>query len=221
MIIAIDGHSACGKSTLAKDIARSLNFIYIDSGAMYRAVTLFLLEHKVNLSQLPQIELQLNHMVIEFLPGDQPKILLNQHDVTESIRSPFVSEWVSEVAAISSVRKKLVQLQREISRNKSVVMDGRDIGSVVFPYADVKFFLTADLDTRASRRFDELKSKGILQEINEIKENLKKRDHIDSTRKDSPLIKSPDAYVLDNSKLNREEQTKLALNIVQKAILKK
>ncbi len=216
MIIAIDGHSACGKSTLAKDIARSLHFVYIDSGAMYRAVTYYLLKHKIDLKQLSEVETCLNQINLQFIPGDQPKILLNNVNVSELIRSLDVSQWVSQVAAISIVRKKLVHLQHEISKDKSVVMDGRDIGSVVFPHADVKFFLTADIDTRTARRYQELISRGIETNFDEVKENLKTRDYIDSTRTDSPLIQASDAYVLDNSKLTREEQTKLALDIIQK-----
>jgi cytidylate kinase len=215
MIIAIDGHSACGKSTLAKDIARKLNYIYIDSGAMYRAVTFYFLENKIPIIYNEEFEKHLDLIQIRFVPGLQPGVFLNDSDVTNSIRSPHVSEWVSEIATFPSVRKKMVQLQRGISTDRSVVMDGRDIGSVVFPNAEVKIFLTADLDIRAKRRQNELKSNGIMVDLDTIKKNLQKRDHIDSTRTDSPLIKCPDAYILDNTNLNREEQLDIVLNIIK------
>jgi cytidylate kinase len=215
MIIAIDGYSACGKSTLAKEIAKRLNFVYIDSGAMYRAITYYFQNNNTDINDPAAIEQELNKIHIEFIPGEHLRILLNQKDITDEIRSPAISELVSEVAAISSVRKKMVQIQREISKDKSVVMDGRDIGSVVFPDADVKLFVTADLDTRTWRRHEELKSRGIDIDFSKVKENLIKRDQMDSTRRDSPLIKAPDAYVLDNTKLGKEEQTKLALEIIR------
>lgn len=215
MIIAIDGYSACGKSTLAKEIAKRLNFVYIDSGAMYRAITFYFQNNNTDINDPAAIEQELNKIHIEFIPGEHLRILLNQKDITDEIRSPAISELVSEVAAISSVRKKMVQIQREISKDKSVVMDGRDIGSVVFPDADVKLFVTADLDTRTWRRHEELKSRGIDIDFSKVKENLIKRDQMDSTRRDSPLIKAPDAYVLDNTKLGKEEQTKLALEIIR------
>lgn len=220
MIIAIDGHSACGKSTLAKDLARHLHFIYIDSGAMYRSVALYFLEHKINISIQSNIESHLNRISIDFVPGDNPKVFLNKKDVTESIRSFEVSECVSAIAEVSEVRKRMVQLQRKISKDKSVVMDGRDIGSIVFPHAEVKIFLTADLQTRAMRRHKELASKGIQTDLLLIKNNLIKRDYIDSNRADSPLIKSPDAFVIDNSNLTREEQTKIALDLIRQAMAK-
>lgn len=215
MIIAIDGYSACGKSTLAKEIAKRLNFVYIDSGAMYRAITYYFQNNNTDINDPAAIEQELNKIHIEFIPGEHLRIFLNQKDITDEIRSPAISELVSEVAAISSVRKKMVQIQREISKDKSVVMDGRDIGSVVFPDADVKLFVTADLDTRTWRRHEELKSRGIDIDFSKVKENLIKRDQMDSTRRDSPLIKAPDAYVLDNTKLGKEEQTKLALEIIR------
>lgn len=218
MIIAIDGHSACGKSTLAKDISNYFEIIYIDSGAMYRAVTWYFLSHSIDFLNSSQIESHLDKIDIQFIADSNPRLLLNNQDVTEHIRSPLVSESVSYVAAISSVRKRLVHLQHQISLNKSVVMDGRDIGSVVFPNADMKFFITADLATRTKRRYDELKSKGIDISLNDIRENLIKRDHIDSTRLDSPLIQCPDAYLINNSLLSREEQSLLAIGIIKKKL---
>jgi cytidylate kinase len=215
MIIAIDGHSACGKSTLAKDLAKHLNCIYIDSGAMYRAVTLYLLRHTIDPFDINLIEQQLDKINIEFIPGTDPKIYLNNEDVTSSIRTPQVSEFVSEISRIPEVRKRLVWLQRKIAVDKSVAMDGRDIGSVVFPNADIKIFLTADLETRTERRYKELVERGLNPDRLQIRNNLIKRDSIDSTRADSPLIKSPDAFVLDNSDISLEEQTKICLEWIQ------
>lgn len=214
MIIAIDGHSACGKSTLAKDIANSLHFTYIDSGAMYRAATLYLLENQFDMKQSADIENAISKIEIEFTNADLPKVLLNQIDVTDKIRNPEISNAVSEVATNSFIRKKMVKLQQKFSENKSVVMDGRDIGSVVFPHAEVKIFLTADFEVRAIRRHHELQSLGIKISLDEIRSNLKKRDYIDSTRKDSPLIQCPDAYIIDNSHLTRKEQLYLALKYI-------
>ncbi len=219
MIIAIDGHSACGKSTLAKDLAREFNFTYIDSGAMYRAVTWYFLSKSIDFSDPEEIAIQLNHIHIHFPESTSSKLYLNNQDVTELIRSPLVSESVSYVAAMSVVRKRLVQLQRDIALNKSVVMDGRDIGSVVFPNADVKFFVTADIETRTQRRFDELTSKGLLVQKEDIKANLLKRDLIDSTRSDSPLIQCPEAYLIDNSRLSRDEQKLIAIAVIKQKML--
>ena len=217
MIIAIDGHSACGKSTLSKDLARKLHLTYIDSGAMYRAATLFFIQNEIN----PKSEISesiLDQIHIDFIPGDPPKILLNNNDVTEAIRNPIVSELVSEVSVLPDLRRRMVALQRQISADKSVVMDGRDIGSVVFKNADFKFFVTADLETRAKRRFDELIKKGINIELEEIKSNLMKRDHIDSNRNDSPLIQSPDSILIDNSTINQKEQLDFVLKIIKNKV---
>ncbi|MBK9221367.1 MAG: (d)CMP kinase [Saprospiraceae bacterium] len=213
MIIAIDGHSACGKSTLAKDLAKKLQVTYIDSGAMYRAATLYLIKNKLSLNQL-SLPQNLDQIKIDFIPGENPKILLNNTDVTDEIRSPKVSELVSEVSTIPELRKKMVQLQRSMALEKSVIMDGRDIGSVVFPFAEIKFFVTADLETRANRRFEELKKKDANISIEDIKANLMKRDQIDSNRNDSPLIQTSDAILIDNSRLTRIEQCNLALEII-------
>ncbi|MBK6546729.1 MAG: (d)CMP kinase [Saprospiraceae bacterium] len=213
MIIAIDGHSACGKSTLAKDLAKKLQVTYIDSGAMYRAATLYLIKNKLSLNQL-SLPQNLDQIKIDFIPGENPKILLNNTDVTDEIRSPKVSELVSEVSTIPELRKKMVQLQKSMALEKSVIMDGRDIGSVVFPFAEIKFFVTADLETRANRRFEELKKKDANISIEDIKANLMKRDQIDSNRNDSPLIQTSDAILIDNSRLTRIEQCNLALEII-------
>ncbi|MFZ1298766.1 MAG: (d)CMP kinase [Saprospiraceae bacterium] len=190
MIIAVDGFSACGKSTLAKDLATELNIVYIDSGAMYRAITLYYLEQKKINPDLAIEDIPIHEIQIDFIPGSKPQLLLNNKDVTEEIRQPSVSDLVSEVSAVSNIRKAMVDLQRKIANGKSIIMDGRDIGSVVFPNADVKLFVTAEIDTRAQRRYSELKQRGIQQSLEQIKSNLKKRDQIDSTRKDSPLIQT-------------------------------
>ncbi|MBK6860808.1 MAG: (d)CMP kinase [Saprospiraceae bacterium] len=220
MIIAVDGFSACGKSTLAKDLAIELNIVYIDSGAMYRAITLYYLEQKKINPDLAIEDLPIHQIQIDFIPGLKPQLLLNNKDVTEEIRQPIVSDLVSEVSAVSKIRKAMVDLQRKIATGKSIIMDGRDIGSVVFPNADVKLFVTAEIDTRAHRRYSELKQRGIQQSIEQIKSNLIKRDQIDSTRKDSPLIQTEDAILLDNSHLNREQQKQFALHIIRTKLTK-
>lgn len=215
MIIAVDGYSACGKSTLAKDLAKELGIVYIDSGAMYRAITLYYLEQREKNPILTIEELPLDQIQIDFIPGHKPIILLNKKDVSDEIRQPSVSDLVSEVSAVSKIRTALVDFQRKIAEGKSIIMDGRDIGSVVFPNADVKLFITAAIDTRAKRRFLELQQRGIQQSLEQIKSNLLKRDQIDSTRSDSPLTQTADAFLIDNTLLNREQQKQVALNIIK------
>ncbi|HRG69778.1 MAG: (d)CMP kinase [Saprospiraceae bacterium] len=215
MIIAVDGYSACGKSTLAKDLAKELGIVYIDSGAMYRAITLYYLEQREKNPILTIEELPLDQIQIDFIPGHKPIILLNNKDVSDEIRQPSVSDLVSEVSAVSKIRTALVDFQRKIAEGKSIIMDGRDIGSVVFPNADVKLFITAAIDTRAKRRFLELQQRGIQQSLEQIKSNLLKRDQIDSTRSDSPLTQTADAFLIDNTLLNREQQKQVALNIIK------
>ncbi len=217
--IAIDGHSSCGKSTLAKELARALGYVYIDSGAMYRAVSLFVLENKIDISDNNQVISALDNINIEIeYPSGNFIIKLNGKDVTERIKQMDVSNIVSEVAAISRVRKKLVDLQQSLGKNKAVVMDGRDISTVVFPDAELKLFVTANIDVRAERRYLELNQKSIEVDIDEIKSNLKHRDHIDSSRKDSPLMQTEDAILIDNSYMSKEEQLdlvkKLALDLI-------
>jgi len=160
MIIAVDGYSACGKSTLAKDLAKELGIVYIDSGAMYRAITLYYLEQREKNPILTIEELPLDQIQIDFIPGHKPIILLNNKDVSDEIRQPSVSDLVSEVSAVSKIRTALVDFQRKIAEGKSIIMDGRDIGTVVLPNADVKIFLTASAEERASRRYKELVEKG-------------------------------------------------------------
>jgi CMP/dCMP kinase len=217
--IAIDGYSSCGKSTLAKALAKALNYIFIDSGAMYRAITLHLLNKKfikednIEVNQIIE-ELKNIELHFEFNPlTERPEIYLNNKNVELEIRTMYVSSNVSKIASIKEVRTKLVQIQQKIGENGGVVMDGRDIGSIVFPNAEVKFFITADPEIRAKRRLLELNDPKITFE--EVLSNLKERDYLDSTRSESPLIQVDDAIVIDNSKLNQEQQLEIALKIVK------
>ena len=213
--IAIDGHSACGKSTLAKGLAEKLKYIFIDSGAMYRGAALFALRNGcVNydldksslLSLLDQLDLSFKNV------SGTNCLFLGEENIEDEIRQPHVASIVSKVATVKEVRVKLVAQQQEMGTNGGIVMDGRDIGSVVFPNAELKLFVTASTDVRSKRRFLELQEKGIKQDIEEVEKNLIERDHIDSTREESPLIQVEDAIVLDNSKLSKEEQLEWALN---------
>jgi cytidylate kinase len=214
--IAIDGHSSCGKSTLAKDIAHKLNYLYIDSGAMYRAVALYFLENNVDITDTKQIEDALDEIDIEMSSQKgQFCIKLNGKEITERIIAIDVSNIVSDVAAITSVRKKLVKIQQQIGQNQNVVMDGRDIGTVVYPDAEVKLFVTADHDIRTQRRYDELKRKNMHTPIEEVSKNLQTRDRIDSTRADSPLTQADDAILINNSYMDREEQLFIAKKIIE------
>jgi CMP/dCMP kinase len=218
IIIAIDGHSSCGKSTVAKEIARKLNYIFIDSGAMYRAVTLYCLRHnliengKVN---LPKLKANLDKIKVSFRLNPETQhndIWLNGENVEQEIRLLAVSQNVSPIAAVMEVRHFLVALQQEMGKAKGIVMDGRDIGTVVFPEAELKIFMTALPDVRAKRRFDELTLKGEKVSYEEIKANIIERDRYDETRRESPLRKADDAIVLDNSYMTREEQLEWILN---------
>jgi len=210
-IIAIDGYSSTGKSTLAKKLANELNFIYIDTGAMYRAVTYYALKnHLISDRHFDKDELirLLDDIVIEFKKNPETghaDVYLNGKNIEKDIRQMEVSNFVSHIAEVPEVRKKLVAEQRKIAQNKSVVMDGRDIGSVVFPNADLKLFMTASPEIRAQRRFDEMKRKGMEVNFDEVFQNVKKRDKIDTEREDSPLIKTDDAIEIDNDSLNEQE----------------
>jgi len=209
--IAIDGHSSCGKSTLAKALAKELGYIYIDSGAMYRAVALNLILHGKSVSDKPAVLQILDQTDITIAyPDGQFTIYLNAEDVTQRIIQLDVSSIVSEVAALSEVRRKMVQIQKSLGKDKGVVMDGRDIGTVVFPQAELKLFITANLPVRTQRRYQELKTKGHSAEMEAVQKNLLHRDHIDSTREDSPLRKADDALLIDNSYMDRAEQLYLA-----------
>ena len=214
--------SSAGKSTLARDVAQRLNIKYIDSGAMYRAVALYALRKNIynpenqslNESQLKQ---ELPSLHIDFHIHQQTgrqSILLNGEDEENAIRTMEVSRLVSRVSQLKFVRELLVEKQRAFAQEGGLVMDGRDIGTVVFPDADVKLFLTASEEVRARRRYEELKQKGYTIEMNEIKDNIRERDHMDLTRQESPLQKAPDSTVLDNSKLSRAEQLELAIKII-------
>ena len=218
--IAIDGYSACGKSTLAKDLAKKLSFIFIDSGAMYRGVALYCLQNNLfDADGTPkQVDIiqALKNITLSFqLINDNNCLLLNGKNVEELIRGTEVAAVVSKVATIKEVRVKLVMEQQKMGANGGIVMEGRDIGSVVFPNAEFKLFITASQEIRAQRRYLELKSKGIEAKINEISSNLAERDLMDSSRRESPLIQVTDAIVMDNSKLTREEQLDFVLNLVR------
>ena len=216
--IAIDGFSACGKSTLAKDLAKRLAYVFIDSGAMYRAAALYCLKHQLiqdGKLDTVGIDNQLSQMDIHFeTVSSESHILLNGQDVSNEIRESKVAEIVSIVAAYKPIREKLVQAQQEMGAKGGIVMDGRDIGSVVFPDAELKIFVTADPEIRVQRRLSEMVTKGMHTSIEEIRKNLTERDHLDSTREESPLIQVSDALVLDNSQLTKEEQLDWVLDKV-------
>ncbi|HYH55992.1 MAG TPA: (d)CMP kinase [Anseongella sp.] len=206
-IIAIDGHSSCGKSTLAKALAEKLGFTYIDSGAMYRAVTLYFLRNNIDLADNGAVAEALDSIFIVLEPrAGRLAVLLNGEDVSEDIRQMPVSALVSKVSAIPAVRRKLVGLQQKMGQQENIVMDGRDIGTVVFPGASLKIFMTADPEIRARRRFRELRAKGLDVSLDEVLENLLERDREDSSRSEGPLARAPGAIVLDNSHMSREEQ---------------
>lgn len=215
IIVAIDGHSSCGKSTMAKDLAREVGYIYVDTGAMYRAVTLFAMrnnlfdaEGNINTERLEQL---LPEVKISFKldpETSRPMTCLNGEVVEQEIRSLEVSQHVSPIAALPFVRAKLVEQQQAMGREKGIVMDGRDIGTVVFPEAELKIFVTASAEIRAQRRYKELQAKGMPADFDDILKNVEERDYIDSHRATSPLRQADDALVLDNSHLTIEEQKK-------------
>ncbi|MFT6442567.1 MAG: cytidylate kinase [Salibacteraceae bacterium] len=220
--IAIDGYSSCGKSTLAKELAQQLDYVFIDSGAMYRAVTLFALQNGIVNGELDENKLisRLAEIEIRFefnTSSGASDVLLNGKNIETEIRKMQVSDYVSPVAAVKEVRLKLVELQQNMGINKGVVMDGRDIGTVVFPNAELKIFMTANNEIRAKRRFEELQSKGEKPSLERVKANLKKRDFIDSNRKADPLRQASDARVLNNSDLSREQQLSLVLKWIEEA----
>jgi cytidylate kinase len=224
IIIAIDGFSSCGKSTLAKQIAQALHYRYIDTGAMYRATALFLLRNQIDIYHPELVAHALNDIHIDFRVNKATQsqdTYLNGENVEEEIRvNPRVVSIVSDVSAISEVRSFLVKQQRKMGNEKGIVMDGRDIGTVVFPDAELKIFVTADPKVRTQRRFDELKEKGQNTTFEEVLANLQKRDHIDSTRADSPLKQADDAILLDNSDMSRDAQFDLVYDWVKQKIQK-
>ncbi|MFY0651683.1 MAG: (d)CMP kinase [Cyclobacteriaceae bacterium] len=222
IIIAIDGHSACGKSSTAKVVASFLNYAYIDTGAMYRAVTLYFLDNFVDASNPKSVENALSNIRIHF--QNNPKtnksdVFLNGLNVESEIRDMRVSDKVSEVSAIKDVRVAMVAQQQKMGKGKAVVMDGRDIGTVVFPEAELKVFMTADVDVRAERRQQELLEKGELVELDVIKDNLSKRDKIDTTRAESPLVKAEEAVVVDTTHVTFDEQVEQILLLAQSEML--
>ncbi|RLD21315.1 MAG: (d)CMP kinase [Bacteroidetes bacterium] len=212
--IAIDGYSSCGKSTLAKDLASRLDYIHIDSGAMYRAVAFYILQHQIDIDDITAVNAALGQIDISFqYVSTEVHTFLNGADIENDIRSIAVSNLVSPVAAISTVRRALVTQQRMMGRNKGIVMDGRDIGTVVFTNAELKLFITASLEERIKRRTLDLKSKGLEATSEEIERSIVDRDRIDSTRSDSPLRKADDAVVIDNTQLSREQQLEVAYHL--------
>jgi CMP/dCMP kinase len=218
IIITIDGWSSCGKSTLAKQLAKSLGYIYVDSGAMYRAITLYFLRNHVDWTDKKEVKDALSNISIEFIYNDKSEnseCYLNGENVEYVIRDLVVAEKVSEVAAIKEVRDFAVHQQQQMGRKKGIVMDGRDIGTVVFPEAELKIFMTADNAVRVERRFRELFEKNPNITLEEVKANLEMRDYIDSNREVSPLRKAEDAIVLDNTNLTTTEQFKKALQLVK------
>lgn len=224
--IAIDGFSSCGKSTMAKDLAKEIGYIYIDSGAMYRAVTLYSIENGLFSDKgidTKELEKRINDIHISFQldpVASRPNTFLNGVNVEDKIRSMEVSSKVSPISAIGFVRSALVALQQEMGKSKGIVMDGRDIGTTVFPDAELKIYVTASAEIRAQRRYDELKAKGTEARFEEILENVKNRDYIDQNREVSPLKKAEDAILLDNSYMTITEQKQWLLEQYQKAIYK-
>jgi len=220
IIIAIDGYSSCGKSTLAKELAEQMHYAYIDTGAMYRAITLYFLRENVSLKHKEEIEAALKNINLHFELNPETRgseMYLNDENVARNIRDMIVADKVSEVAAIKEVRHFAVEQQQKMGKHKGLVMDGRDIGTVVFPYAELKIFMTADPEIRVKRRFQELYPTNPLITLDEVRHNLEMRDYIDSNREESPLRRAEDARLLDNSEMSREEQLKLALQWVAEA----
>jgi len=216
IIVAIDGYSSCGKSTLAKALAKKLHFVYVDSGAMYRAVALYFLRNKIDLRDQDQVVKALKNVHLNFHSRDyETHITLNDEEVSAEIRQMPVSESVSAVSALHPVRKEMVKQQQRMGRLKNIVMDGRDIGTAVFPDATIKIFMTADPKVRAERRFKELHPKNPDITLEEVFENLAHRDYQDTTRTESPLRRAEDAIILDNTDLTPEEQLLFALSKVE------
>ena len=222
IVIALDGYSSCGKSTTAKLVAAQLGYAYIDTGAMYRAVTLYFLRHHVSLTNQKEIKEALENIDIDFHYNPKTgrnEVFLNGLNVEDEIRKMYISNQVSEVSVVPEVRRAMVAQQQKMGRKRGVVMDGRDIGTAVFPDAEVKIFMTADVETRAMRRQEELLEKKQLVNLDDIRENLQKRDHIDSTRKESPLRRAEDAHLLDTSHMTIDEQVEFVMEKVASNIL--
>jgi cytidylate kinase len=224
IIIAIDGYSSCGKSTLAKALAQKLHYNFIDSGSMYRAITWYLIDNKISLKTLkemdrPELDSLLDKIDITFQVNKSTslsEVYLNGENVESVIRDMRVSDLVSPVSAIPAIRKRMVKLQQSYGERKGIVMDGRDIGTSVFPDAELKIFMTADKSVRAKRRFDELTAKGFMVTMDEVYRNIEERDFADTTRSESPLRQAPDAILLDNSHLTEKQQLEFAINEFKK-----
>ena len=221
IIITIDGWSSCGKSTLARQLARELGYLYIDSGAMYRSITLFFLRNNIDWHEVPKVEKALKEIELHFEFNEKSmrsEIFLNDENVEYLIRDLIIAEKVSEVSALSAVRKFAVQKQKEMGIDKGIVMDGRDIGTTVFPDAELKIFMTADIAVRVERRFREMFDKNPNITLDEVKSNLEMRDYIDSNREVSPLRKAEDAVLLDNTSIGMEQQLNFALRLVKQRL---
>ncbi len=221
IIITLDGWSSCGKSTLAKALARALGYVFVDSGAMYRAITLFFIRNQVNIADPVAVEKALESIQLQFIfnpARGASDILLNGENVEALIREMTVASRVSEVAALARVRQFAVQQQQRLGKEKGIVMDGRDIGTVVFPHAELKIFMTADKDIRVQRRLKELQAANPSITADLVRENLEQRDHLDATRSESPLRQAEDARVLDNSNLSPAQQFEIAMAWAQEAI---
>ncbi len=220
IIIAIDGHAGCGKSTTAKRVAQQLNYVYIDSGAMYRAVTHYFIHHQVNWDNTAEVQKALRNIHISFKlnPEGKQETYVNNLNVEAQIRTLQVSDKVSDVSTIAEVRKFLVAQQQAMGTEKGIVMDGRDIGTVVFPKAELKVFMTADMNTRALRRQEELAQKGEQIDLDTIIENLRTRDYLDSTRKEGPLKKAKDAIVINTTDLSIEQQVEKVVELAKQRI---
>ena len=222
--IAIDGYSSCGKSTLAKQLAKGLGYEYIDTGAMFRAVALYCLDKGLITEageEVYKVKDFLDDINVTFKTDQKTNesvVLLNELNVEEQIRTLTISRLVTKISGIKEVRAKLASLQIEMGKNKGVVMDGRDIGTVIFPDSELKLFMTGDTDIRVQRRYDELKSKGHKVTRDDVKENLEMRDHDDTTRKESPLTRAKDAVVIDNSNLSRNDQLKMVLALANQRV---
>ncbi len=219
IIIAIDGHSSCGKSTLAKALGKAIGYTYISSGDMYRAVTLYFIENLIDINDLEAVKMALKKIKLHFELNEEGNcIFLNGRNVHREIRTMKVNDLVSPVSTISEVRREMVKQQQAMGLEKGIVMDGRDIGTVVFPNAELKIFLTAEVKERARRRYVELIQKGMDVDFEEVKKNLLERDRIDSSRADSPLMQAEDAIVVDNTHLDHQQQLNLVLKMVEDTV---
>lgn len=223
IIITIDGWSSCGKSTLARQLAKALGYVYIDSGAMYRAITLYFLRNHINWADVKQVKSALKEINIDFRFNkitQQSEIYLNDENVEYLIRDLVIAEKVSEIAVIKEIREFAVAQQQQLGANKGIVMDGRDIGTTVFPNAELKIFMTADIAVRVERRYIEMQAKNPNVSIEDVKANLQMRDYIDSNREISPLRKAEDAIEIDNTNININDQLSLALELANKKLQK-